>query len=625
MVNSFSQYVSTFFPGNVKKIAFTLHDQYQLPFILDTLSCKDSRHLLINGPFCSTYNHNFLGLIAQAFADERIPKILRESCFVYFDIKNLIQSNITADQFKKDFQYLCQELEYKYSRVILAINDAAPLLCDEHNTLQSQIGKMFKALLVNKQWRFVLTNSIPTLNSALQNAYQDYFTQVNLSEPTTTDALAILKSSREEFENFHQIVIPDEAFAYAYAMSTHYLSGYQSKLDKALQLLDSSAARASTQERTDEAQHKPILTNMTIAQVVSHWTQIPLSHLQLNKFKAADFIQNMQKQLFGQETAVNLIGLALQHARIKLHPRPGPLCSFLFAGPANIGKSEAAQIMAEHLFGHKSALLRVKLDKLQRPSSLCEIKVTTESENHYTTLFEAIQKRPYAVILLENINHAQPGTVELFQDILTQGYALDQHGHRYDFRHAIVIMTTTLGTERIISLTQPQTASETTETADLMQLILNENPHENAPRRQLLSAQELCSEIMPALETYFSIKILSHLNIVPFILLDYASVEKIIRLKLKQLTQQLEQNYGIELSYAPETIRFLVHETVWRHDSMRPIDKILEQHLYSCVAHELISRLDDKNRTKRLLLQLNDAGQLLRCEFVLPNDATLYS
>ena len=193
-------------------------------------------------------------------------------------------------------------------------------------------------------------------------------------------------------------------------MATHYLSGQQSSLDKALQLLDSGAARASAMERSDQpGQPKPILTNLVLANIVSSWTQIPLSHLQHNKFKAADFIQGMQKHIFGQEAAINLIGLALQHARIKLQTKTGPLCSFLFAGPPNIGKTETAFAMAEQLFGHKGALLRVKLDKTLRANSLAEIKVMAQTENsHFPTLFEAIQQCPYAVVLLENINQAPP-------------------------------------------------------------------------------------------------------------------------------------------------------------------------------------------------------------------------
>ncbi|MDR3478104.1 MAG: AAA family ATPase [Gammaproteobacteria bacterium] len=625
--NILSQYVTVLFPTESKKSPLPLKDQSQIPFILDTLSRRDNHHVALYGSYSETYNHIFLENIAQHFAEEHIPITLRNAFFFYLDIDRLRSSNLNPTELEEDLKAFCTEISSKHARIILAINQSEPLLTCESNTLLGCLANVFKPLLTDDQWRIIVATKSLSEHTAIGQSYlQQSFPRVKLSDPTTADSLGILKSHRDDLENFHHVIIPDETFAYAFSMATHYLSGQQSSLDKALQLLDSGAARASAVERTDQSgQFKPILTNMILAHIVSSWTQIPLSHLQHNKFRAADFIQGMQKHIFGQEAAINLIGLALQHARIKLQTKSGPLCSFLFAGPPNIGKTETAFAIAEQLFGHKGALLRVKLDKTLRPHSLADIKVMApRDDNHFPTLFEAIQQCPYAVVLLENINQAPPGTVDLFQDIFTQGYAMDQQGNRYDFRHAIVIVTTTLGAERIISLTQPQAAHEAAQTADLMQLVLNEHPHESVSRRQHLSPQELCEEMMPALETYFSMKILRHLNIVPFILLDYPGVEKIIRLKLKQLSKQLDTNHGIELSYAPETIRFLVQETLWRGESTRPIDKILDQHLFSCVAHELVSHMDDKNRPKRLLLQLNDAGQLLRCEFVSTNDATLY-
>lgn len=620
--NHLNQYVDIIFPSNPKKAAVQLKELSSIPLILDTLSRKHQHHIILYGAFSNAYNRIFLDNIAQQFKHEA----LRESCFILLDMDRLLLGALTPEQLEEAFQQLRTDLAKQYKYIVFAMNQFAPLSTQEAGTLLGTMNKLIKSVITDDQWRIVVTTQSHPDQHTQEASLLRYFTHIQLADPSTPDSLTILKSYRDELEQFHHVTIPDETFTYALSVATHYLSGQQSCLDKALQLLDSGAARASTSERTDQnSEQKPILTNMILATIVSHWTQIPLSHLQHNKFKAADFIQGMQKNIFGQDAAINLIGLALQYARIKLQNKNGPLCSLLFAGPPNVGKSETALAMAEQLFGHKAALLKVKLDKSLRPTSLAEIKVMPQSaDSHFPTLFEAIQQSPYAVVLLENINQAPAGTLDLFQDIITQGFASDQQGNRYDFRHAIVIITTTLGAERIISLTQPQASQEAAQTADLMQLILNENPHEMATRRQHLSPQEVCEELMPSLETYFSMKILRHLNIVPFILLDYPGVEKIIHLKLKQLAKQLDNQYGIELSYAPETVRFLVQETLWRGDSGRPIEKILDQHLYSCVAHELISHMDEKNKPKRLLLQLNDAGQLLRCESISPNDATLY-
>jgi ATP-dependent Clp protease ATP-binding subunit ClpA len=617
------KHLKILFPTDKKNVV-PLKDLSQLPFIFDTLSRKDHHHLVILGTNSEKFNFIFLENIAQYLNDDNIAKALREATFYYLDIAQIIAGASNADQVDADFKTFITNTGASQKRIILAVNQLDTLFADQPETIKGTIAKHLKTLLANEQWRVITIGHHQNQHSFNQYAwFKSNFSTVRLGEPNSSDSLAILKTFRDDLENFHHVIIPDESFAYAFSMANHYLSGNQANLEKALQLLDSGAARASVLEKNEQG-HKPVLTNAIIATTISNWTKIPLSHLQHNKFKAAEFMQGVQKTIFGQDAAIHLIALALQYARIKLQIKPGPLCSFLFAGPPNVGKSETAYAIAEQLFGHKAALLRINLDKTSSPTSLADIKVITQSdETQSPSLLDAIAQSPYAVVLLENVNQVAPGTIDLFHDILTQGYAMDTHGNKYDFRHAIVIITTTLGSERIISLTQRQPSHETAQTLDLMQLVLNESPQDTAvPHQSNMSPQELAEEMMPALETYFSTNLLRHLNVVPFALLDYAGIEKIVRLKLKGLAKQLDTHFSIELTYSPEVVRFLVQETLWRGETTRPIDKTLEHHLYSCVAHELLAHIDDKNRPKRLQLQLNDAGQLLRAEFLQSADTT---
>ena len=122
----------------------------------------------------------------------------------------------------------------------------------------------------------------------------------------------------------------------------------------------------------------------------------------------------------------------------------------------------------------------------------------------------------------------------------------------------------------------------------------------------------------------FSSALLEHLHRT-FLPLDYAALEKVIRLKVKTLAKRLEANFGIELNYAPEVIKFLAHEALWRKPMSKPIEKLLEQHLFSAVANEILAHSEDKNRPRRLFLQLNENGQVLRCEFISATGAMIYS
>ncbi len=603
-----------------------LKDNPQIPLILDTLGRKQRHHVVLLNSFAEKINLAIMESIAHALSSDFLPKTLRETDVVYFDATRFALCTELPHKIEQEFRILCEQVRASNKRIIFGINH---LLCKETENSLSCLENLLKSLLSDEKWRFiVLTSPFRYQECTAHLPYiNEHFYPIKLSEPGENEILALLKACRNELESFHQILIPEETFAFALFAAKNYLSGPQHCFDKALELLDSGAARASSAERMDPTgQYKPVLTNAILANIVSNWTGIPTSHLQPNKLKSAEFAKAIQRQVYGQESAINLIGSILQHGRIKFQEKSGPLCSFLFAGPQNVGKTQSAYAMAEQLFGHKYALLHINLDKTHLPSSLTDIKVMTEApESNGTSLLSAIQQTPYAVVLLENINQATLGAIHLFEDIFTYGYATDSRGNRYDFRNAIIVITTTLGTERILNLTQPQRLHEAAQPMDLLQLVLNEAPTDLAPHTiQHLSTQELCEAIMPTLETLFSPDLLRHLNIVPFVPLDYAAIEKIIRLKLKTFAKQLDTKFGIELSYVPEIIRFLSQEALWRRQHIKSIDKLLEQHLYTSVAHEILMHAEDKNRPKHLHIQLNDAGQLLRCELATAGDAAVH-
>ena len=123
--------------------------------------------------------------------------------------------------------------------------------------------------------------------------------------------------------------------------------------------------------------------------------------------------------------------------------------------------------------------------------------------------------------------------------------------------------------------------------------------------------------------THFSNEILQHIHLVPFLSLTDASLEKILRKKLQSLKKQLELSLGVELHYAPEIIKFLAREVLWQQSYNKSLDKVLEHYLYSCVSHGILAQ-DKSSQRKRLLLQLNDQGQLLRCEWAVANEEEVF-
>ncbi|MHB1947957.1 MAG: AAA family ATPase [Gammaproteobacteria bacterium] len=587
-----------------KDSAQALKDYPQIALIIDTLSRKNNHHVALSGFRSEKVLRALLESLALHLTDGNAPQSLRDVDFIFFDAKRLALHTEDPKKIVRDFNEFCYELQENNKRIVFAVNQL-----DTTETF----GKLIQSISMDDHWRLIL----------LDDSQERYgFTNIKLAAPIESQLLALLKTCKPALETFHHVIIPEETFTSALSMAMHYLPSH-SYFDKALDLLDSTAARASAMERNDPTgQFKPLVTTTTLALIISSWTQIPITHMHSNSFQAAKFVEAMQRRIFGQETAIATMASVLQHACIKIQEKPGPLCSFLLVGPAEAGKTTAAHTIAEHLFGHRGALLRVNLS--ETVESIDDVKIMSD-DNHGVSLLSAIQQKPYAVILIENIHHAPAAMFNLFKNIFSYGFALDAQGNKYDFSHAIIVITTTLGSERITTLMQAPIVHETNKTLDLMQLVLNDHPHDDHEVHHQLSPQELYEELLPTLEGYFSATMLQHLHIIPFLPLDYAALEKVIRLKVKALAKRLETNFGIELNYAPEVIKFLAHETLWRKPITKPIDKLLEQHLYSAVSNEILAHSEDKNRPRRLFLQLNENGQLLRCEFISAMGATIYN
>ncbi len=158
-----------------------------------------------------------------------------------------------------------------------------------------------------------------------------------------------------------------------------------------------------------------------------------------------------------------------------------------------------------------------------------------------------------------------------------------------------------------------------------MQLVLNDVSLDTPTQSQSTwSTQQLCDEIMPELEARFA-AILQYIQLIPFMPLEYGALEKIVRLKIKTLAKQLDLKFGIKLDFAPEVVKFLAHEIFWHKSQNKSLNQMLEQHLYGAVAHEILSHAENKNHFKHLLLQLNDSGQMLKCEFITATEANLFN
>lgn len=602
----FTQYGKFYSAYNIKNNApIPFKNHLQFPILVDILSRKNCHHALLYADFPAKMRISFLEAFLQHLTHEQISQHLRDAELIFLDSETLISS--AQKTFEKDVRELQDALDIANKYQLFVLTNTQPL--KRNKTDNGFLHRQLKILLNHPKCRFLIFANRKEQLALHELSEQFSFLQVQ--GPNEADVIMILKQQRAELENFHHVLIPEDLLSYAYTLAERYLST-DDTLGNALLLLDSSAARASLTERAD-GQFKPVLVTTTLTTVLSGWTQIPESHLHLNKFKLSEFTHGIEQRVFGQEAAITVIAHEMQQAQARLRIKTGPFCSFLFAGPKHSGKKTAALALVEQLFKQLN-MLYFAPPGLPTLNSISEIKLERSLDKHYSQLKDVIRQMPYAVIMFEDVDQAAPALLDGLHEMLTTGLLHDSMGNEYNFRQAIIILSTTLGENRLNKLAKSFVLDDDSDPIDLMQLVMSEQKSHEFSVNQHCSPQELVDEILP--EIAAALPQVSHATVVPFLPLTKSSIEKILHLKLKLLAKQLDSRHGIELSYAPEVIRYCAEEVLLHQEEQlaTDIDKAIKQ-LYFCVEQAILSQVDNRNRPNQLFLQLNETGQLLRCDW----------
>lgn len=602
----FMQYGTRLQAASTKNTVSPFKEHVQFPLLTDILSRMHHHHVLLRSDLSPFLLSQFLEGFSQHLTQQHIPYPLRNADILHLRLENVSLTDMKQLSIERDFDLLRETLRASNKYLIIALTTTDLFSKEPKKADERFLRRQLDTLLDHPHCRLLL---IDQSKSAIHQTYLDMACVVALENPTDAELMTALKQQRIQLELFHHVLIPEELLSQALNLAERYL-GIAQKFEKALQLLDSCAARASANAtETSEATTaiKPVVTTNLVLQVLSDWTNIPASHIQINQFKHAEFIQGLRQCVFGQEPALTLIGQALLQAQARLQHASGPFCAFLFAGPAHAGKSTTAHAITELLFKQLNVLYYAQPSPSDQ--ALSEIKLQRCLDKHVFSLYDALIQSPYAVLLFENVDTYSATLLAGIQELLHTGYLRDAEGREHDFKQAIVIFTTTAGNHTLSALIDDIEPNDDIYTMDLMQLVMNESKQEQRPENPTLSGQQLAETILPDIAEVLPASLYTYLHIIPFLPLDKSAIEKIIRLKLKILGKQLDARYGIELGYAPEVVRFLTHQ-----QTVHP-DKALKQ-LYFCVEQVMLSQADHPHRSNQLFLQLNETGQLLRCDWL---------
>ncbi|MBV8373110.1 MAG: ATP-dependent Clp protease ATP-binding subunit, partial [Candidatus Eremiobacteraeota bacterium] len=288
-------------------------------------------------------------------------------------------------------------------------------------------------------------------------ALERRFQPVMVDEPSIEQTISILRGLRDGYALHHRVTIEDSAVEAAAALSARYIAD-RFLPDKAIDLMDEAAAFVALQNKGEAA--RPPVTRDHVAAVVTRWTGIPqaaLSESQANRL--LDLERVLNKRVIGQDRAIASVSDAIRRARAGLHDPRKPLGSFLFKGPSGVGKTELAKTLAEALFGSEAALVRIDLSEFTEQHSVSRLLGAPPGyagHDEAGQLTEPVRRRPYCVVLFDELEKAHPDVAAILLQILDDGRVTDAKGRTIDFRHALIVLTTNLEDDELNFALRPE-------------------------------------------------------------------------------------------------------------------------------------------------------------------------
>ncbi|WP_312983562.1 type VI secretion system ATPase TssH [Atlantibacter sp.] len=321
----------------------------------------------------------------------------------------------------------------------------------------------------------------------------------------------------------------------------------------------------------------------TVASVIADWTGVPLSSLMKDEQTGLLNLEGeISRRVVGQDVALNAIAQRLRASKTGLTPENGPQGVFLLVGPSGTGKTETALTLADVLYGGEKSLITINLSEYQEPHTVSQLKGSPPGYVGYGQggiLTEAVRKRPYSVVLLDEVEKAHRDVMNLFYQVFDRGFMRDGEGREIDFRNTVILMTSNLGSDHIMQLLDEQPEATDVELHELMRPILRDH-------------------FQPALLARFQTVIYRPLN--------EAAMRTIVQMKLAQVSQRLHRHYGLtthtdESLYDALTAACLLPDT-----GARNVDSLLNQQILPVLSQQLLTRMAAKQKPQSLSLSWSE-------------------
>lgn len=562
--------------------------------------------------------------LAQAVVMGTVPELLRDRRIVALDLAMMVAGTKYRGQFEERIKAVMSEVR-RAKNVILFIDELHTLVGAGGAEGAIDASNVLKPALSRGEIQCIGATTLDEYRKYIEKdgALERRFQTIVVDPPAKAQTVEILKGLRDRYEAHHKVRITDEALEAATELSVRYITGRYLP-DKAIDVIDEACARvrlktmthppdlkhiedeitrlekdkdesvaiqdferaARLRDKADKLKKKKestekewrentqkvdsVVNEDVVAEVVSKMTGIPLTRLESVEAKKLLHIEeDLHKMVVSQDEAIQAIARALRRSRSGLKHPNRPVATFIFIGPSGVGKTHLARCLAKLMFGEEEALIQIDMSEYMEKHNVSRLIGAPPGYVGYEEggqLTEKIRRRPYAVVLLDEIEKAHPDVFNLLLQIMEDGRLTDSFGRHVDFRNVILFMTSNVGAEVIKNQAMLGFKKATTEQ----------------------SYESMKEQLTKVVERHFRPEFLNRVDgIIVFKPLTKADLKKIIRIELEGVKARLE-THNINLTLTEEVIDFLIEKGYDQHFGARPLRRAIEKHLEDQLSEEIL-------------------------------------
>ena len=518
------------------------------------------------------------GFVRRLLADD-VPEKLQGKEVFKLNLGGLIAGTKYRGEFEERFKAVLDEVLAAKGKIILYIEDIHQIVTAGRTEGSLDAGNLLKPLLAQGQINIIGTTTFAAYRESfeLDQALEGRFQRIRIEEPDQDKALTILQGLRKNYQDFHGVRLTDEALQAAISLSIRYLSDRYLP-DKALDLIDEACAVKKIQ-LAQSGTNQPDVSREDIASIIERITGIKVQGIMDNEREHLLNLDKLLRQrIVGQDQAVQKVSEAILRSRAGIQNPKRPIGSFLFLGPTGVGKTALAKALAERLFGNELEMVRLDMSEYMEKHAVARLVgpppgyVGFEEGGQLT---EAVRRRLYSIVLLDEIEKAHPDVFNSLLQVLDEGRLTDSKGRTIDFKNTILIMTSNIGSQQILESLKSEQGL-TSETQD---------------------------EVRSLLQHSFRPEFLNRIDeTVIFNPLRAEDMVNIVKIMVRQLQERLKQQ-KIQLHLSEEVYAFLAQKGYQPEFGARPIQRSIMRYLETPLARYLVKNKETTEMTVHVSLK----------------------